>query len=708
MMHVTQSATVGREEFIFETGKIAKQAHGSVTVRVGDTLVLVTACRSPEPRSGVDFLPLSCDYIEKGYAAGRIPGSYFRREARPSTPEILTARLTDRPIRPLFPDGYHYELQVISQVYSADNSTDPSILSINGASAALMISDIPFAGPVAAVRVGMNDGAFIANPNAEEMEGNDLDLVVAVGPEGILMVEGDANFLSEAQIVDALIFAEEACKPLMAAQMELQKQVGKPKHSFEPPKVDEELYNKIKASVEGSLNDAIRIKEKLSRYETLDTIKAAVVAELGGEEGELAGKVSAYFGSIKKKAVRTMMISEKSRIDGRDYTTVRPIDTETAILPRAHGSSLFTRGETQALASVTLGTAYDEQKLETLSGTVQRRFMLHYNFLPFCVGEARFLRGTSRRELGHGMLAERGLQRAIQMDDFPYTVRVVSEIMESNGSSSMATVCSGSMALMSAGVPLSGAVGGVAMGLIKEGDDIVILTDILGDEDHLGDMDFKVIGSADGISGLQMDCKIDCLDRATMIAALEQAREARLHIIAEMNKTIEVSADDISEYAPRVYMFLINPDRIRDLIGPGGKHIRQIQADTDTKIEVDDDGTVRVSAVDAPTAHEAIAMVKNYTQEPEVGETYMGKVVKVVDFGAFVNIMPGTDGLVHISELAHRRVGKVEDVLREGDEVYVKCIGMERGKVKLSRKAALSEEDAAAEAEAAAAQQPSN
>jgi polyribonucleotide nucleotidyltransferase len=708
MMHVTQSATVGREEFIFETGKIAKQAHGSVTVRVGDTLVLVTACRSPEPRSGVDFLPLSCDYIEKGYAAGRIPGSYFRREARPSTPEILTARLTDRPIRPLFPDGYHYELQVISQVYSADNSTDPSILSINGASAALMISDIPFAGPVAAVRVGMNDGAFIANPNAEEMEGNDLDLVVAVGPEGILMVEGDANFLSEAQIVDALIFAEEACKPLMAAQMELQKQVGKPKHSFEPPKVDEELYNKIKASVEGSLNDAIRIKEKLSRYETLDTIKAAVVAELGGEEGELAGKVSAYFGSIKKKAVRTMMISEKSRIDGRDYTTVRPIDTETAILPRAHGSSLFTRGETQALASVTLGTAYDEQKLETLSGTVQRRFMLHYNFLPFCVGEARFLRGTSRRELGHGMLAERGLQRAIQMDDFPYTVRVVSEIMESNGSSSMATVCSGSMALMSAGVPLSGAVGGVAMGLIKEGDDIVILTDILGDEDHLGDMDFKVIGSADGISGLQMDCKIDCLDRATMIAALEQAREARLHIIAEMNKTIEVSADDISEYAPRVYTLLINPDRIRDLIGPGGKHIRQIQADTDTKIEVDDDGTVRVSAVDAPTAHEAIAMVKNYTQEPEVGETYMGKVVKVVDFGAFVNIMPGTDGLVHISELAHRRVGKVEDVLREGDEVYVKCIGMERGKVKLSRKAALSEEDAAAEAEAAAAQQPSN
>jgi polyribonucleotide nucleotidyltransferase len=656
----------------------------------------------------VDFLPLSCDYIEKGYAAGRIPGSYFRREARPSTPEILTARLTDRPIRPLFPDGYHYELQVISQVYSADNSTDPSILSINGASAALMISDIPFAGPVAAVRVGMNDGAFIANPNAEEMEGNDLDLVVAVGPEGILMVEGDANFLSEAQIVDALIFAEEACKPLMDAQMELQKQVGKTKHSFEPPQVDEELYNKIKASVEGSLNDAIRIKEKLSRYETLDTIKAAVVAELGGEEGELAGKVSAYFGSIKKKAVRTMMISEKSRIDGRDYTTVRPIDTETAILPRAHGSSLFTRGETQALASVTLGTAYDEQKLETLSGTVQRRFMLHYNFLPFCVGEARFLRGTSRRELGHGMLAERGLQRAIQMDDFPYTVRVVSEIMESNGSSSMATVCSGSMALMSAGVPLSGAVGGVAMGLIKEGDDIVILTDILGDEDHLGDMDFKVIGSADGISGLQMDCKIDCLDRATMIAALEQAREARLHIIAEMNKTIEVSADDISEYAPRVYTLLINPDRIRDLIGPGGKHIRQIQADTDTKIEVDDDGTVRVSAVDAPTAHEAIAMVKNYTQEPEVGETYMGKVVKVVDFGAFVNIMPGTDGLVHISELAHRRVGKVEDVLREGDEVYVKCIGMERGKVKLSRKAALSEEDAAAEAEAAAAQQPSN
>lgn len=708
-MHVTQTATVGREEFVFETGKIAKQAHGSVTVRVGDTFVLVTACRSPEPRAGVDFLPLSCDYIEKGYAAGRIPGSYFRREARPSTPEILTARLTDRPIRPLFPDGYHYELQVISQVYSADNINDPSILSINGASAALMISDIPFAGPVAAVRVGMNDGEFVANPTFEEMEGNDLDLVVAVGPEGILMVEGDANFLTEAQIVDALIFAEEACKPLMAAQIELQKQAGKEKHSFEPPQVDEDLYNKVKALVEAPLNDAIRIKEKMLRYSTMDEIKSNAVAELGGEEGELAGKVSSYFGSVKKKAVRSMMISEKTRIDGRDFVTVRPIDTETAVLPRAHGSSLFTRGETQAMASVTLGTAYDEQKLETLAGTVQRRFMLHYNFLPFCVGEARFLRGTSRRELGHGMLAERGLARAIQMDEFPYTVRVVSEIMESNGSSSMATVCSGSMALMSAGVPLSAPVGGVAMGLIKEGDDIVVLTDILGDEDHLGDMDFKVIGSPDGISGLQMDCKIDGLDRATMIEALEQARQARIHILGEMAKTIELSADDISEYAPRVYTLLINPDRIRDLIGPGGKHIRQIQADTDTKIEVDDDGTVRVSAVDAATAHEAIGMIKNYTQEPEVGETYMGKVVKVVDFGAFVNIMPGTDGLVHISELAHRRVAKVEDVLREGDEVYVKCIGMERGKVKLSRKAALSEEDAAAEAEAAeAAQQASN
>jgi polyribonucleotide nucleotidyltransferase len=571
-----------------------------------------------------------------------------------------------------------------------------------------MISDIPFAGPVAAVRVGMKDGGFITNPNAEEKEGNDLDLVVAVGPEGILMVEGDANFLTEAQIVDALIYAEEACKPLMEAQIELQKQAGKEKHAYTPPQVDEEFYNKVKASVESSLNDAIRIKEKLSRYETLDAIKKAVVTELGGEDGALAGKASSYFGAIKKKAVRSMMISEKIRIDGRDFTTVRPIETETAILPRAHGSSLFTRGETQALASVTLGTAYDEQKLETLSGTVQRRFMLHYNFLPFCVGEARFLRGTSRRELGHGMLAERGLSRAIQMTDFPYTVRVVSEIMESNGSSSMATVCSGSMALMSAGVPLNAPVGGVAMGLIKEGKDIVILTDILGDEDHLGDMDFKVIGSPDGISGLQMDCKIDGLDRPTLIAALEQAREARLHILDEMKKTIEISADDISEYAPRVYTLLINPDRIRDLIGPGGKHIRQIQADTDTKIEVDDDGTVRVSAVDAPTAHEAIAMVKSYTQEPEVGETYMGKVVKVVDFGAFVNIMPGTDGLVHISELAHRRVAKVEDVLREGDEVYVKCIGMERGKVKLSRKAALSEEDAAAEAEAAAAQQPSN
>ncbi|MBR57494.1 MAG: polyribonucleotide nucleotidyltransferase [Myxococcales bacterium] len=692
-MHVVQTAVVGREEYSFDTGKLAKQAQGSVFVSVGDTRVLVTACRSNSARPGVDFLPLSCDYIEKGYAAGRIPGSYFRREGRPSTAEVLVARLIDRPIRPLFPEGFRNELQVIANVLSADNVTDPALMAINGASAALCVSDVPFDGPIAAVRVGRVDGQLLVNPTASERENSELDLIVAVSPNGIVMVEGDANFLPEAVIVEALLFAETSAQPLMDAQRELIAKVGKTKMEVTLPEKNADLYSQVEAAVTAPLQDAIRISEKMNRYSTLDAIKADVCEKLVNEEEDNKSEIAEYYGEIKKKAVRSMILDEKVRIDGRDYTTVRNIDTEVGILPRAHGSALFTRGETQSICTVTLGTSYDEQRVETLAGQVQKRFMLHYNFLPFCVGEARFLRGTSRRELGHGMLAERGLLSSVDLEEFPYVLRVVSEILESNGSSSMATVCGGSMAMMHAGIPVRCAVAGIAMGLIKEGDDIAILTDILGDEDHLGDMDFKVIGNNDGISGLQMDIKIDGLTGEVLTTALEQARVARLHILDEMAKTISTPADDISAFAPRIYTLLINENRIRDLIGPGGKNIRQIQADTDTKIEVEDDGTVRVAASNAEQAEAAVRMVKNYTAEPEIGESYMGRVVKVVDFGAFVNILPGKDGLVHISELANRRVEKVEDVLREGDEVLVKVIGLDRGKVKLSRKAAIADQE---------------
>jgi polyribonucleotide nucleotidyltransferase len=610
--------------------------------------------------------------------------------------------MIDRPIRPLFPKGYRNELQVIAHVFSADNINDPAIAAMNGASLALCLSDLPFDGPIATVRVGQAGGEFVINPTSEEREGSALDLIVCVATSGIVMVEGDADFLPESTIVDALLLAEKACSPFLKLQTELQAAHGKEKHSFEVPEIDTELYNSVKELVETPLADAIRIREKAARYSTLDSIKDGAKAQLASDDSARAKLVSEYFGSIKKIAVRSMMIKEKVRIDGRDATTVRPISTETSILPRAHGSSLFTRGETQALATVTLGTSYDEQRVETLKGQVISKFFLHYNFPPFCVGEARFLRGTSRRELGHGMLAQRGLQRSLDTEEFPYVIRVVAEVLESNGSSSMATVCSGSMALMQAGVPVKSPVAGVAMGLIKEEGEIMVLTDILGDEDHLGDMDFKVMGNADGISGLQMDCKIAGLTREILTDAMEQARQARLHILEKMAESITESADDISAFAPRIYTLLINPDRIRDLIGPGGKNIRGIQAETNTRIEVDDDGVVRVAASNQEEALQSIEMVKSFTAEPEIGETYMGRVVKVVDFGAFVNILPGTDGLVHISELADRRVGKVEDVLREGDEVLVKVIGLDRGKVKLSRKAALTDSEREAEAEAQA------
>ena len=696
-MHIKETVQVGETSFTFETGKMARQADGAVVVTCGETVVIATACASDTPRAGVDFLPLSVDYIEKSYAAGRVPGNFFRREARPSTEEILVSRMIDRPIRPLFPKTFRNELQVLAFVLSMDKENDPSIAAMNGASAALMISSIPFAGPVGAVRVARIDGQLLVNPTFEQQEASSLDLIVSAGRDGIVMVEGDADFISEKELIDALLFAEEQIQPILKFQEDLREKVGKTKRVVEEITIDEELYAAVQNTLGSRLDEAVRVKEKQSRRQTQDELRAAVIAELDNEEGERAGEIGGYFDKLLKKTVRQMIISDKVRIDGRDYETVRGIDTEVGILPRTHGSSLFTRGETQALVTATLGMSADEQRIETLMGQEFRRFLLHYNFPPFCTGEAKFLRGTSRRELGHGTLARRGVLRAVDMEDFPYTVRVVSEVLESNGSSSMATVCGASLALMNAGVPMKAAVAGIAMGLIKEGDDIAVLTDILGDEDHLGDMDFKVVGSSEGITALQMDCKITGLDRDTLTQALSQARDARLHILGKMGETITDTAEDISEFAPRIFTLLINPDRIRDLIGPGGKHIRGIQADTDTKVEVDDEGAVKVAALDDASAQKAIELIRSYTAEPEIGETYLGRVVKVVDFGAFVRILPGTDGLVHISELAHRRVNRVEDVLREGDEVMVKVIGLDRGKIKLSRKAALTEEEAAAE-----------
>ncbi len=676
----------------FETGRLAKQASGAVLVTCGETVVLVSAMGAPDIREGIDFLPLSVDYVEKSYSAGKIPGNYFRREARQSYAEILTSRLMDRPIRPLFPKGYRFETQVIALVMSIDKANDPAINAMNGASAALHISDIPFAGPIAAVRVGMIDGELVANPSIPEMDDSRLNLIVAVGNDGIVMVEGESDFLPEAKVVDALLFAQEQAKPLLAVQEELRARVGKEKRPFEPPTVDQELAEKVAAMAQGDLSEAVRVHEKLKRYKAIDEVKARVKEELAGDDPDLSRQISSIFEDLHKKTVRNMILHDKVRIDGRDFETVRPIDTAVSVLPRTHGSSLFQRGETQALVTVTLGTASDEQRIETLLGQDFKSFMLHYNFYPFSVAECRFLRGPSRRDIGHGTLAERGLKSALADEEFPYTVRIVSEILESNGSSSMATVCGGSMALMQAGVPMKFPVAGIAMGLIAEGDDVAILTDILGDEDHLGDMDFKIIGNHEGVSGVQMDIKIQGLTRDTLDRALDQARAARLHILDKMQASIEESASELAPHAPRIFTVLIKPERIRDLIGPGGKHIRGIQADTGTKIDVDDDGTVRVAAVDDESAQAAISEIRGHTAEPEIGEVYMGRVVKVMDFGAFVRILPNTDGLCHISELAHRRVGKVEDVVREGDDVLVKVIGMDRGKIKLSRKAALDEQ----------------
>ncbi|MBT3181976.1 MAG: polyribonucleotide nucleotidyltransferase [Deltaproteobacteria bacterium] len=689
---------LGGRTLKIETGRIAKQAGGSVTVHYGDSVVLVTTQARSEASENRSFLPLSVDYTEKTYAAGKIPGGFFKREGRPTEREILTSRLIDRPVRPLFPDGYFNETQIIATVLSADNDHDPDTLGIIGASAALTISPYPFKGPIAGVRVGRVDGKFVINPTEDERLNSDIDMIVAGTKDAIVMVEGGAELVSEEDMVEALMFAHEGMQPVIEAQLKLQKDVGTEKWA-DPVLPDlSELRGKVEAVVGDRVAKAVTIPTKLERYAALDALKKQIVEEVVPEDDETAMKdnVKAIFGDIKKDFVRKMIVNDSKRIDGRGLTDVRPIACDVAILPRTHGSALFTRGETQVLTTVTLGTKRDQQLIENITADYYKKFILHYNFPPFSVGEVKFLRGASRREIGHGALAERSIMRVLpKEEDFPYTVRAVSEVLESNGSSSMATVCGTTLAMMDAGVPIQHPVAGVAMGLIDEDGKKAVLTDILGDEDHLGDMDFKVTGTRDGVAALQMDIKIGGIDRDVLNRALAQARDARLHILDKMNETISVSRKELSKYAPKLTMVTIPVAVIGDLIGPGGKNVRRIIEETGASIDINDDGTVLVGAVDQASGDQALREIRRCTASPEAGKFYKGKVVRIADFGAFVEIFPKKDGLLHISEIAKERIKQVSDVLKMGDEVVVKVteIDKDSGKIRLSRKDAFGHED---------------
>ena len=674
-----------------ETGKMAKQASGAVVVSSGDTMVLVTAVATKTAKEGQDFFPLTVNYQEKAYAGGKIPGGFFKREARPSDNETLTCRLIDRPIRPLFPDNFLNDTQIMATVISADKDNDPGILSMVGASAALMVSDIPFQGPIAGVKVGRVDGRFIANPTADEMEKSDIEIVVAASKDAVIMVEGSAAEVSEEDMLEAIFFGHAAIQPLLTAQEELCSKAGVAKRDVPPPAVNEELKAKVKEISYARMKDAVRIKSKVERHNTIDAITAETLAALATEFEGCEKQISAFLGDFEYELVREHILKDGERIDGRDTKTIRQITTEVGLLPRAHGSALFTRGETQSLVAATLGTSIDEQRIDSLFGESKKRFLLHYNFPPFSVGETSFRLGPGRREIGHGMLAERALARVLpKHDNFPYTIRIVSDILESNGSSSMASVCGGSMSMMDAGIPIKAPVAGIAMGLIKEGDDFAILSDILGDEDHLGDMDFKVAGTSEGVTALQMDIKIGGVTREIMGIALKQALEGRLHILGRMAETIKAPKSDLSTYAPRITTIYVKTDKIRDVIGSGGKNIRGITEATGVTIDIDDTGKINIASTDKAACDLAIKMIRDLTAEAEEGKLYMGLVKKVMEFGAFVEIFPGTDGLVHISELDTERVKNVTDILKEGDKVLVKCIGIDKqGKIKLSRKEAL-------------------
>lgn len=685
------TTTINGREFSISGGKLAKQASGSVIVQYGETIVLVTAVASKDPKGDVDFLPLSVEYQEKIYAAGRIPGNYFRREiGRPSEKETLTARLIDRPIRPLFDDGYNFETQVIATVLSMDKINEPDTLAMVGASAALELSDIPFAGPIAGIKVGRINGEFVANPTMEQLKESDIELVVAGSKTGVVMVEGGANIVSEKDMLDAIFFGHAALQPIIDLQIQLKQALGKEKRLFIPAARDEDLAAKVMDYSKDKIYKEVQIKTKIERSKALGDLKAEVVEHFAQIYPEQIKEVKEVFYQCIKKVSRDIVLKEDKRIDGRAFDEVRQITCEVGSLPRPHGSALFTRGETQVLSVLTLGSGMDEQRVETLSGNETRSFMLHYNFPPFSVGECKRPGGPSRRDIGHGNLATRALERVLpSQEDFEYTIRLVGEVMESNGSSSMGTICSGTLALMDGGVPIKAPVSGIAMGLVKGEDKTIVLSDILGDEDHFGDMDFKVAGTAEGITALQMDIKINELSREIMETALNQAKSGRIHILNKMLETLEVAREEVSPHAPKIVSIQINSDKIRDIIGPGGKVIRALQAETNTVIEVNDSGLVKIAAENEEDAARALKMVSDIALDPEIGAVYQGTVVKITDFGAFVNIKQGTDGLVHISELADYRVKKVTDVVKEGDIIPVKVLDITRdGKIKLSYKAA--------------------
>ncbi|MBX3185673.1 MAG: polyribonucleotide nucleotidyltransferase [Labilithrix sp.] len=692
MSFVRESVLINGKPLTLETGRLAKQAHGSVLITYGESVVLITAV-SGEERPGLDFFPLTCEYVEKTFAAGKIPGGFFKREARQRDEEILTCRLMDRPCRPLFPEGYKNDTQIIATVLSADKIHATDVLALTGASAAIHISDIPWDGPLAGMRVARVNGELMVFPTYEQQAQADLDMVVACSKDAIVMVEGGAAEASEKDVIDALFFAHEAAQPILQLIDKMRAAVGKPKRPFEPKKLPAEIAAQIPALVDKAIIESSLIKDKKKRYDGYKSAKNAMVealtASLGAEKFlEHEKLIKAEFEERKYVVVREYVLKENKRIDGRDMKTIRAIATEVGLLPRVHGSAMFQRGETQAIVTTTLGTSSDEQKIDALTGERWKRFMLHYNFPPFSTGETKPMRGPGRREIGHGALAERAILRMIpEQEKFPYTIRIVSETLESNGSSSMAAVCGGTLSLMDAGVPIKAPVAGIAMGLISDGTRTAILSDILGDEDHLGDMDFKVCGTSKGITAIQMDIKISGLSRAIMTQALDQAREGRLHILGKMAETLSESRAELSKYAPRITTIKVKPDQIRLIIGPGGKTIKGIVDQTGVAIDVEDDGTVNVASADSEAVKKALDIIRGITAEPEVGATYKGAVQRITDFGAFIEILPGTDGLLHVSEMAHTRVERVTDVMKEGDEVEVKVIEVGRdGKIRLSRR----------------------
>ncbi|MFC1855113.1 polyribonucleotide nucleotidyltransferase [Thermodesulfobacteriota bacterium] len=692
-MKKTFKTQLSGKDLIVTTGHMAKQANGSVLIQYGDTAVLVTATAESKRKKDLPFFPFICNYQEKTYAAGKIPGGFFKREGRPTEKDTLTSRLIDRPFRPFFEDDYQNDTQIIATVLSVDLVNDPDVIAIVGASVAMSISNIPVKEPLAAVRVGRVNGELICNPTYEQRETSDIDIVVAASGSSILMVEGSAKFVPELEMLDAIMFAHENIKPLIAFQNEIKAEIGVPNMEFDTDPIPEEISTKVAGKYTEAIEKTIEINDKIERYRAQSAIKKEIIGDLVEEFEGAEKKIGGAVDTIKKNAIRSGIVAGK-RIGGRGPKDIRDITCEIGVIPRTHGSGLFTRGETQAIVLTTLGTGDDAQRIDALEGETKKTFMLHYNFPPFCVGEVSPLRGAGRREIGHGILAERALTAVLPDDEsFPYTIRIVSEILESNGSSSMASVCGGALSLMDAGVPISAPVAGIAMGLIQEGDDIIILSDILGDEDHVGDMDFKVAGTAKGVTALQMDIKIDGVTKEILEQALTQAREGKEHILGKMMETINEPNAELSKYAPRITVLYVKKDRIRDVIGPGGKNIKNIIEVTGVKMDVDDTGRVSIASVDEAASAEAVQMVKDLTDDAEIGKNYLGTVKRIENFGAFVEILPGKDGLVHISQLEKGRVENVTDVLKIGEKVLVKVIDIDNlGRVKLSRKDALGEE----------------